>query len=388
MTRIITVTGGEDGVGKTAIAVNLAVQLAQHGQRVCLLDGDWGLSNVNPALGLDPQYTLRDLLLGEASLGQVLVRNCHGFDVVPGCSGDNWVTTLSTAQLFCLADALHELGAYDFLLIDSAAALPQHVKALLLASPETLLVITPDSSSLSEAYALLKRLYAEHYNGHIHLVVNFARNHTVGRHTYDKFREISEFYLSAQLPLTGLLHDDPQMGQALQAQQPLVNQYPTSAAARDIRQLTEQLLQAQDGHGVDMQDFVAQFLRATGMPATEETAAMGMRDATNRTDATLNQQIDSLFTRVDRLIAENERLRAGAAAQADMYMLPHVGKRLAPERCNEVCVAMDTCAEQVTVQGETFSIYHMPRSNGDPQRFACHSLDDDLQQPRPQTTSS
>ena len=388
MTRIITIASGESGAGKTAIAINLATQLAQHNRRVCLLDADWGLLNAHQMLGLEPQYTLRELLLGEATLEQVLVRDSHGFDVVPGYSGDSWMTTLSTAQLFCLADALREMDDYDVILIDAASTMARHVQAFLLASPEVLLVITPQPSALTEAYALLKLIHAEHYDCQIHLVVNLARNHTVGRHTYDKFREIADFYLSAQLPLSGILGDDPQMSQAVQAQQPLVSCYPDSLAARDIRQLAEQLLSEPDaGHATGMQDFIAHYLRASGVVASEATAAMGIGAAADRVDEDLQQQIDGLSTRVNLLIAENQRLRGAAEPHADLYMLPRAGKRTTPERCNEVCVAMNTRAEQVTVQGETFSIYHMPRSNGDQQRFACHSLDDDLQEPESQSTS-
>ncbi len=389
MTRIITVASSKAGVGKTAIAVNLAAQLARRGQRVCLFDADWGLTNANLLLGISTQYTLRELLLGKATLEQVLVCNCHGFDVVPGSPGDSWMTALSSVQLKHLTDALRELDDYDIVLIDSASGMARHVLAFLLASPEVLLVVTPQADSLTEAYALLKLLYAEQYEGRIQLVVNLIRNHTVGRHTYNKFCEIAEFYLNAKLPLAGMLADDPHMTQAVQEQQPLVIRNPDSAAARAIGQMTDRLLLETDTLSESfMQTFLAHYLRANGVGTVQKTATRGIQESSGETHENLQQQIDTLSDRIDQLIAENERLRGDASPRADLYMLPNIGKRKAPERCSEICVAMNTEAEEVTMQGETFSIYHMQRSNGDTQRFACHSFDDDIHEPEPQTTSS
>jgi len=389
MTRIITVASGKAGVGKTAIAVNLAAQLAQRGQRVCLLDADWGVSNVNPMLGLNPQFTLRELLLGEAVLEQVLIRNCHGFDIVPGSSGDGWKTAPSIEQRNRLIDALHKLDDYDIVLIDTASELARHVLAFLLAGSEVMLVITPQPNALSDTYTLLKLLHAEHYKGRIHLVVNFARNHTVGRYIYDKFREVSDFYLDVQLPLSGMLGDDPHMTQAIQEQKPLVSHNPDSIAAREIDQLAEWLLLEQEAaREPQLHEFLARYLHANGVEAAPALEVSSMQYAPARDTENLQQQVDALSDLIDRLIVEIERLRSDASPHADLYVLPRAGKRKVPERCNEVCVAMNTEVEEVTVQGETFSIYHLQRSNGDTQRFACHSLDDDMQESEPQTTSS
>ncbi len=389
MTRIITITSGKAGVGKTAIAVNLAAQLAQRGRRVCLLDIGRGPANVSSMLGLRPQYSLRELLLGEATLAQTLIRNCHGFDIVPGSSRDRWMTAPGDAQLCCLAGALRELDNYDFILIDSASVIARHVSAFLRAGPEVMLVITPQPGSLTDAYALLKSLYAEHYEGCIHLVVNLSINHTIGRHTYCKFKEIADFYLDVQLSLSGMLGDDPSMPRAMQAQQPLVRTNPDSITARAIEQLADRLLLEQDrAHQTDMQTFLARYLYANGVKAVQETEAGFKQDVPARDSDNLQQQIETLSIRIDQLIAEIQRLRSKVSPHADLYTLPRAGRRESSASCTEICVAINTEVEEVTVQGETFSIYHMRRSNGDTQRFACHSLDDDIQAPEPQTTSS
>ncbi|GMQ83928.1 MAG: hypothetical protein BMS9Abin06_0674 [Gammaproteobacteria bacterium] len=389
MTRIITVTSGKAGVGKTTIAVNLAAQLAQRGRRVCLLDIGRGPANASLMLGFRPQHTLRELLLGEASLSQVLIRNCHGFDIVPGSSDDRGMTAPGVAQLSCLTEALRELDDYDFILIDSASGIARHVLAFLRAGPEAMLVITPEPGSLTDAYALLKSLYTEHYEGRIHLVVNLNKNHTVGRYTYDKFTEISDFYLGAELPLLGMLGDDPGMSQAVQAQQPLVSCNPDSAATRAIEQLADRLLLEQDrAHKTDIQTFLVRYLYASGVETEQEMEAGGMQDAPACDSDNLQQQIETLSIRVDQLIAEIQRLRSAASSHAGLYTLPRAGRHESSESCTEICMAINTEVEEVTLQGQTFSIYHMQRSNGDPQRFACHSLDDDIQAPEPQTTSS
>lgn len=311
MARILTVTSGKGGVGKTSISVNLAMQLAARGQRVCLLDADWGLANVNVLLRLQPQRTLRHLVTGEASLDEVMIRGCNGIDIIPGSSGAELMTELDAVQLQRLADAAAALADYDFLLIDSASGIAANVLAFPLASPEVLLAVTPEPTSLTDAYALLKLLSAKDHRGQTRVVVNRCRNHTVGRHTYAKFREVVNFYLGSDLPLLGLVHEDSRLVRAVERQEALVIGHPEAAAARDIGALADQLLlEAGAGPAGDIAEFWRVYLEAAGVESMDEPLVELSRSRSCAAATDLEQQFESLNERIDELIAELARGRA------------------------------------------------------------------------------
>ena len=390
MTRIISVTSGKGGVGKTLITVNLAVQLAQRGQRVCLLDAGGGLANAGLLPELKPRYTLSDLVLSGVELDKVLIRNCRGFDLVPCGSDTGWLDTLADNQLYAMATALSQLDDYDFILIDASSIHASSERAFTVAACETVLVVTPEPGVLKDAYGLLRQLYQERYAGHIMLVVNKAINHEVGRDTYDNFREVTEFYLGMDVPLLGLVSDDERIQQVIPDQCALVSHRAESVAAHDVGQLAGSLLMQQESApGIAVQDFWHRFLRASGLsPADEHQVAPDSTVSDMPGDTELQRQLDRLSSRVGDLIAEVERLRAAGKRKSAVISFPQAHRKAPASRCAEICFAVHTSSEDVTMQGETFSIYHMQRSNGDTQRFACHSLDDDIQEPEPQTTSS
>jgi flagellar biosynthesis protein FlhG len=395
MTRFISITSGKGGVGKTSIAVNLAVQLAQHGKRVCLLDADWGLANVNVMLRLRPQYTLEDVIVSGVSLDEVLLRNVQGVDIIPGSSGSERMTALTPDQLERLANAMQDLQQYDFVLIDSASGIARNVLALSLASPEVLMVITPEPTSMTDAYALLKLLYAEHYEGRIQVIVNHSRNHSVGRHTYDKFREVVDFYLKLRLPLLGLVQEDARMQEAVLNQQAVSSYSPESAAARDIASLAGQLLLESGGvESIDTETFWQRYRIAAGVeqpvsPLESETPEASVADEKDR--AELEEQIELLTAQVDALITEVTRLRQASeeASEGDAVVPLDRGRRRLRSCCPERWVAeLASDYEIVTVAGSSFPVYELERPDGKTIRFACHGLDDAYENPGTQSSSS
>jgi hypothetical protein len=251
-------------------------------------------------------------------------------------------------------------------------------------------VITPEPAVLRDAYGLLRLLHDEHYTGHIQLVVNKSDNQTVVRQTCDKFREVAEFYLGVDVPLLGVVGDEGRIQQAMRDQSALVSRNPESVATHDVAQLADRLLKEKDSApGIDVQDFWHHFLRANGMsPVDEHQAVPDKTEPDVPGGGDLLRQLDRFSSQVDDLIAEVESLRATGKRDSGVISFPQTDRQESPSRCAEICFAVQTSSEDVTVQGECFSIYHMQRSNGDTQRFACHSLDDDIQEPEPQTTSS
>lgn len=393
MTRFVSITSGKGGVGKTSIAVNLAMQLAQRGKRVCLIDADWGLANVNVMLRLRPQRTLEDVIVSGLSLDEVMLRNIQGVDILPGSSGSERMTQLSAEQIGRLASAMQALGDYDFVLIDSSSGIARNVLALSLASPEVLMVITPEPTSMTDAYALLKLLYAEDYDGQVQVVVNHSRNHSVGRHSYDKFREVVEFYLKLRLPLLGLVQEDARMQKAVLRQEALSSHNPESAAARDIGALASQLLLEDSCKvHVDTALFRERYLQATCTDNTlptehddVETPGTGTQER-----AALEDQIEILNAQVDALIHEVTRLRQDSEKEGDTSVVPlDRGRRRLRSCCPERWIAeLASDFEIVGEPGNSFPVYEIEQPGGKVIHFACHSLDDVYENPEPQSTSS
>ena len=157
--QVIAVTGGKGGVGKTTVAVNLSLALAELGRRVVLLDGDLSLANIDVLLGLAPQYTLADLIDGHCELSDVLVPGPGGVRIVPAASGIPSMARLSPAQHAGLIQAFSEIGdSLDVLVIDTAAGIGDSVVSFVRAAQEVLLVVSDEPTSITDAYALIKLL--------------------------------------------------------------------------------------------------------------------------------------------------------------------------------------------------------------------------------------
>lgn len=396
MTRFVSITSGKGGVGKTSIAVNLAMQLAQRGKRVCLLDADWGLANVNIMLRLQPQHTLEDIITSGLSLDEVLLRNIQGVDIIPGSSGSERMTQLTPDQLDHLASAMQDLQSYDFVLIDSSSGIARNVLALSLASPEVLMVITPEPTSMTDAYAMMKLLHAEQHQGRIQVIVNHSRNHSVGRHTYDKFREVVDFYLKLRLPLLGLVQDDALMQKAVLKQQALSRYSPESPAARDIGSLAGQLLLESDSvECVDTDTFWQRYRTAVGIePQTQSIEqqhdAVETPVAEEPERAELEEQIETLTAQVDALITEVTQLRQANDEPSVESVVPlDRGRRRLRSCCPERWIAeLASDYEIVTTAGSSFPVYELDRPDGKAIHFACHSLDDAYENPGSQSSSS
>ena len=371
MARVITVTSGTAGVGKTSICVNLAAQLARRGRRVCLLDADDGGANVSLSLGLEPRHTLKDLILYGMALDDVLIRNCQGFDILPGSSSTDWITALTSEQLHYLAASLSQLDDYDFVLIDSSTSTADTVLPFAQISPEVILVITPAPISLPDAYSLLKLLHSENTGNHIQVVVNKSINHTIGRYSYGSYREVAKFYLGMQLPLLGVVSEDKHMQAVLRDQQALVNGDSPVAAVRDIGSLADQLLvENTDLREREMQSFCDRYLKAVEVIDTGQIAAAYVLEVSVSRKQKLQQQLEYLSNQVDYLIQEIDRLRQAPQA-------PQATQRTEPEPLTETPIAaLASDSQAVTLRGETFPIYSMQNSNGGRQYFAWHSLDD------------
>jgi len=368
MARVITVTSGTAGVGKTSICIHLAARLARRGRRVCLLDADGGGTNAGLSLGLEPRHTLKDLILYGVALDDVLIRNCQGFDLVPGSTSVDWLDELTSAQLHHLAASLSQLDDYDFVLIDSSTSTAHNALSFAQTSPEVILVITPAPISLPDAYSLLKLLTSEHPEKRIQIIVNKSTNHIIGRYSYGSFREVAQFYLGMQLPLLGVVREDQDLQTALHPQQTPVSADSPAAATGNISSLADQLLSENaDRPEGDMHSFCTRYLKAIDVKDTGRMSAEYVLKVPVNRKQKLRQQFECLSNQVDDLIKEIERLRQ--AREATQHTVP-------ASVTETPIAALASGAEAVTSLGETFSIYSTQSANGDKQYFAWHSPDD------------
>jgi len=241
MTRAITITSGKGGVGKTNISLNIALHLNRLGHKICLFDADLGLANINILLGIQPTYDICDLLSGEQTLADVLI-NAQGIDILPGSSGVEELANLEPNKLARLLKELTLLASYDYLLFDTSAGIAQNVIAFCLACPEILVVITPEPTSLTDAYALLKVLNANNYRGSIKIVINQCPDIQTAKKVYKRFKDAVSQFVGVPMEALGVIYKDQKVLEAVARQIPFLKLFPESVASKCIKKITERLL--------------------------------------------------------------------------------------------------------------------------------------------------
>ncbi len=240
--RVIGITSGKGGVGKTNVAVNLAVIAAKQGQRVLIIDGDLGLANVEILYGLRPQHHLGHLLQGDVSARDVLATASSGVKVLPAGNGLQHLTRLDDAQRLRLVSSLEELEEdFDVVLIDSGAGLGDNVLFFMGAAQEVLLVVSPEPTSLSDAYATIKVLCQDAGVRSFDVVVNQAGNEAQARGIFQKLTAVAGRFLDAKVRWLGWVPRDENVHRAVMAQRPLVELFPASPATRALKGVADAL---------------------------------------------------------------------------------------------------------------------------------------------------
>ncbi len=241
--RVLAITSGKGGVGKTNVVAGLAQSLAQRGQRVVVMDADFGLANLDILLGLTPKYTLEHVLRGEKVLEEILVESEFGVRIIPASSGIQELTRLDTASELRLVQGLQRVAeTADWLLIDTAAGIHDSVLKLLMAAQEVVLVTTPEPTSLVDAYAMVKVLHLREASKPVWLLVNNGQSSEEAQETVEQLQAATERFLGKQLKVLGMIPSDPFILQAVRQQKGVVDLFPRSPAAQAFRALAGQLL--------------------------------------------------------------------------------------------------------------------------------------------------
>lgn len=241
---VFSVTSGKGGVGKTNVAVNLAASLANMGKRVVLVDADLGLANVDVILGLTPQKNLFHLFHEGASLRDILYPTPYGFSILPASSGMSEMLTLSTGQKLELLEAMGELeDELDYLIVDTGAGINDNVLYFNLASQERLVMLTPEPTSLTDAYALIKVLKLTHGVEHFKVCVNMAPDQKAAKEIFSCLYQACDRFLSGvSLDLAGVIPRDSVVRKAVVNQKPFALMEPDSQAGKALGKLAENIV--------------------------------------------------------------------------------------------------------------------------------------------------
>jgi flagellar biosynthesis protein FlhG len=245
MTRTIAITSGKGGVGKTNVSVNMALHLASLDQRVCLFDADLGLANVNVLLGLYPEHNIDEVILKNRSLDEITIKNHRGIDIIPGSSGVEKLANLEDIEINRFIESFAELKKYDFCLFDTSAGISRNVIAFCLAAPEVILVITPEPTSLTDAYALAKVLSWNAFKGQIRVVINQCKSTQIAKQAYNTLKKVVTRNLNVNLLPAGIMMHDPKVVEAVKSQEPFITRFPETTASKCMKVLTDNLMKNQ-----------------------------------------------------------------------------------------------------------------------------------------------
>lgn len=234
--RVIAVSSGKGGVGKTSLVVNLALALTENNYRVIVLDGDLGLANVDVAFGITPRYNIKHLLTGEKRIEDILYPVDRGIMVLPGASGVIELANLDRGQL---KNVLVNMGRLekmaDILLIDTGAGLGHTVLNFICASDDVVVVMTPEPPSMTDAYGLLKSIKSQSKKLNVNIVVNRVKNQAEALQTYERLEHAVSKFLGMPINLLGWIYDDPLVGCSVMEQKPVGLSNPQSHAYKCVQ---------------------------------------------------------------------------------------------------------------------------------------------------------
>lgn len=247
-TRVISITSGKGGVGKTNLCANLAVAFADMGKRVLIFDADMGLANVDIVFGIHPQYHVGHVITGEKELSEVIAMVSGRIGVIPAASGDTAFADLTEGQKLSLLAEFEGLdNLYDIMLIDTAAGISSNVIYFNSAAEECIVVVTGEPTSVTDAYGMIKVMFL---NGtkHFKLLVNMARGIQEAKAVYATLSQAADRFLKGVvLEFIGYVPFDDHLRQAVVGRKPVIELHPGAASSRSIVTIAEQLLKSPSG---------------------------------------------------------------------------------------------------------------------------------------------
>ncbi|MHB8842323.1 MAG: MinD/ParA family protein [Candidatus Aquicultor sp.] len=241
-TRVIAISSGKGGVGKSNLVANLGIALAMRGKKVMLLDADLGLANIDVLFGINPKYNLKNLVDGDKTMQEILVTGPHSIKIVPGGSGIPELANLSDAQQEKLLESfvLLEREA-DITLIDTGAGISKDIISFILAAREALIITTPEPTAITDAYGLIKVLTQRDPNVDIKIVVNMVSSEKEGQEIAGRIVMATRQFLNKRIEPVGYIVSDPSVNMSVRKQEPFILGYPGARASKCIKQIAASL---------------------------------------------------------------------------------------------------------------------------------------------------
>lgn len=243
---VITVTSGKGGVGKTSVAINLAIQLASMNKRVIIIDADMGLANVEVMLGIRPKYDLGDIMYGNMKLSDIITKGPMGIGFISGGSGIHELNNLTREQVGNMTNRLHELDEIaDYVIVDTGAGITDTIMQFVKVSMQVLVVTTPEPTSITDAYAVIKALNREIKENDgisVKMISNRVSSSREGEVLYNKLNSVVQKYLELKLEYAGTVVQDANLSKGILNQQPVSISHPNSLSVKYIRNLADSIV--------------------------------------------------------------------------------------------------------------------------------------------------
>jgi flagellar biosynthesis protein FlhG len=242
-TRIITVTSGKGGVGKTNLSVNMALAFARLGKKVVVMDADLGLANVNVMLNMIPKYNLYHVIKKQKTIREILVETEYGISIVAGASGFSQIANMGEEERHDFIHELDTLSFADIIIIDTSAGVSSNVLDFIAAADDAIIITTPEPTAITDAYGIIKIIAMEYntLNMGLKLVVNRARGAAEAKSVADRMTNIAGQFLNLKIDYLGFIYDDQSVSNAVRQQKPFTVLDPKCKASQCIHHLVERM---------------------------------------------------------------------------------------------------------------------------------------------------
>lgn len=245
--RIITITSGKGGVGKTNVAINMAISLGELGKKVIIIDADFGLANIDVLFGMNPKYTLVDVIKNQKSILEVLTDGPNNVKFISGGSGVEELIHLNGSQLVSFVNNISLLDKlFDIILIDTGAGISDTIMSFVMAADEVLIVTTPEPTSITDAYALIKMIAKRDKQKDIKLIINKAESSMEAFDIITKLSTVVDKFLQIKLNPLGFILNDDLVTKSVKIQQPFTTTFPKCKASKLTREISRTLLDTQE----------------------------------------------------------------------------------------------------------------------------------------------
>lgn len=262
-TRIIAITSGKGGVGKSNLSVNMAIAYAQQGKKVTLIDGDLGMANVNVLMNIVPQYNLMHVINKQKTMQEIINETEFGIKFIAGANGFSKIANLSVDELDYFAKQFAMLGNSDIIIIDTGAGIANNVLQFVAAADEVYVVTTPEPTAITDAYGIIKIITTELVDRemNIKLLVNRVHSADEGKRISDRIINIAGQFLNKKVDYIGFVYDDPVVQASVIRQKPFIVVNPTSKPAQCIKHIVGRIEKNDVGSSEGVSSFLKKFLR-------------------------------------------------------------------------------------------------------------------------------